>query len=197
MGNPVYIVTPDGRDEGTTNEGFPDHAMWHHPGRPSARRFDAPILRSIHSSQSAPTDLSQWPHATWHRGRDVSYLRRGGGNDGSPSRWNETSDTDGTGHLTPTRCLAPTGHLTSMRCLAPTGHLTPTVHLMLANRPAFTTRLTSCQPTVRSKLDTQRIHSFSPDATAQTKTSASAPSDSGVEGGNCCGIPTDPAHADL
>ena len=31
-GDLVYIVTPDGRDGGTTNEESPDRTTWKHPG---------------------------------------------------------------------------------------------------------------------------------------------------------------------
>ena len=92
-GDFVYIVPPNGRDEGTANGDSPDFAAWHHQGRSTVRRFDAP-----------PSDCATSPHPL-HRtrtnghtprsatGRDVWCSRRGGGNDGSTSRWDMTPDT--------------------------------------------------------------------------------------------------------
>ena len=91
-GDFVYIVPPNGRDAGTTDEGSPDFAAWHHQGCSAVRRFDAPPFRlrhvaSIRSTEREPMatrHVSRWDttvplpdgtrrfhfpmgHDTWHR----------------------------------------------------------------------------------------------------------------------------------
>ena len=51
--DPVYIVPPDGRDEGTTSEDLPDRDAWRHLGLPSARRFNTPASDQATSTLSA------------------------------------------------------------------------------------------------------------------------------------------------